>query len=642
MSIKVEGIELEIKDKASRAADGAVKLETALKNLKATVKGGLGLSSATEGLSELDKVLANLHLDKLKELTKGLEKLKGISVKGAAAPASGAAAATKSVSGESVSGTAEAIKKAEPDTSNYAKFEQTLKRVKVEAKATTSRLEKLGAAIKRVFVYRMIRAAIKEVTKAFQEGIQNAYQYSKAISGPLAKNMDALATSALFLKNGLGAAMAPIINALTPIVTRLADAVANLGNSIAGFFAMITGQSTYIKAIKYATEYADATEGAAKAQKQLLGFDELNVLTDKGGSGGSSLDYSKMFETVDTSTFKKTFEGLPKVISEKLKEAFNTIADLIQNVNWFEIPAKIAEKLKSAFDNFDFKGVFQSFGKLLGSLFVASISLPAGLLKELFLSHITKELSGLDADASIFEKAFAIAKGIVKGLLSGLGDLAGWGYENIVKPLFRGIKDGIFGTILKQLPLEVRWEVATKWAEFKHWFKDNILNIFTAQHWQDVFSSIWAGFDTVIGWIKAKWEGLKRWLKDNPIKTLFNKQDSMAIGGFGGSISFTPLAEGGYPAAGSMFVAGEAGPELVSQVGNRTGVINNDQFGSIVATAAENIINAILASGQATAEAAREGGNVYLDKTLVSRALYGSMQSEGTRKGGSAVQFVGV
>lgn len=38
------------------------------------------------------------------------------------------------------------------------------------------------------------------------------------------------------------------------------------------------------------------------------------------------------------------------------------------------------------------------------------------------------------------------------------------------------------------------------------------------------------------------------------------------------------LAEGGFPAMGQMFIAREAGPELVGQIGNKTAVANNSQI----------------------------------------------------------------
>lgn len=43
------------------------------------------------------------------------------------------------------------------------------------------------------------------------------------------------------------------------------------------------------------------------------------------------------------------------------------------------------------------------------------------------------------------------------------------------------------------------------------------------------------------------------------------------------------FAGGGFPDAGSMFVAGEAGPEFVGNIGGRTGVMNTDQMAASVA-----------------------------------------------------------
>lgn len=39
-----------------------------------------------------------------------------------------------------------------------------------------------------------------------------------------------------------------------------------------------------------------------------------------------------------------------------------------------------------------------------------------------------------------------------------------------------------------------------------------------------------------------------------------------------------PFADGGYPSSGQMFIAREAGPELVGTIGSRSAVVNNDQI----------------------------------------------------------------
>ena len=43
-------------------------------------------------------------------------------------------------------------------------------------------------------------------------------------------------------------------------------------------------------------------------------------------------------------------------------------------------------------------------------------------------------------------------------------------------------------------------------------------------------------------------------------------------------IPYPTFAQGGFPTQGQMFVAREAGPELVGTIGGRTAVANNDQI----------------------------------------------------------------
>ena len=59
---------------------------------------------------------------------------------------------------------------------------------------------------------------------------------------------------------------------------------------------------------------------------------------------------------------------------------------------------------------------------------------------------------------------------------------------------------------------------------------------------------------------------IPRWLKDTP------------IGKMASSLGFQFAADGGMFNTGEMFIAREAGPELVGKIGNKTAVANNDQI----------------------------------------------------------------
>lgn len=65
-------------------------------------------------------------------------------------------------------------------------------------------------------------------------------------------------------------------------------------------------------------------------------------------------------------------------------------------------------------------------------------------------------------------------------------------------------------------------------------------------------------------------------------------------GNYGSVSPFKLKADGGFVNTGEMFVAREAGPELVGRIGNKTAVANNQQ---IVDAVAQGVTNAIMASG---------------------------------------------
>ena len=67
------------------------------------------------------------------------------------------------------------------------------------------------------------------------------------------------------------------------------------------------------------------------------------------------------------------------------------------------------------------------------------------------------------------------------------------------------------------------------------------------------------------------------------------------------------FAQGGFPDEGQMFIAREAGPELVGRIGNRTAVANNDQ---IVDAIREGVFDAMTAAMNSQGE---KEVRVYLD-----------------------------
>ena len=208
----------------------------------------------------------------------------------------------------------------------------------------TGKLGQLFSAFKRIAMYRLLRSAIKAITDAMKEGTNNAYQYSKALGGVFAKNMDSLATSALYLKNSLGAMVMPLINAVTPAINFIIDKFVDLLNVINMVIARLSGASTWTKALKYPTTFGDEAKNASGALKELkatiLGIDEINPLNDNSnngsGSGGSSMDYSKMFEDVPLedaeNTFGKLLDPFKEAWEQKGQGVINSMKTAFENI----------------------------------------------------------------------------------------------------------------------------------------------------------------------------------------------------------------------------------------------------------------------------------------------------------------------
>ena len=140
----------------------------------------------------------------------------------------------------------------------------------------------------------------------------------------------------------------------------------------------------------------------------------------------------------------------------------------------------------------------------------------------------------------------------------------------------------------KNLANSIKEGISSKWNEFTSWFSnnglsrwwnDNVAPWFTWQKWwslaQDAINGIKNAFENLNIHIKLphfRWttQPASGWVAD--ILSALNLPTSLP------KLNVSWYAEGGLPDAGEVFVAREAGPELVGSIGNRAAVANNDQI----------------------------------------------------------------
>lgn len=205
---------------------------------------------------------------------------------------------------------------------------------------------------------RLRSMAITATTDNMGDSFEKLSKHSQRLGTNMAQLKATLATiGAQFV-----AAFEPILSFVVPALTTLSNGILSAINALSQLIASLTGQSTYVKATANVNAYKDATNGAAKAQKelnkQLQGVDELNNLTTNNKSGGGSgsggagngVDYTD--EKVPAS-----IENL----AEKIKKAW-------ENADFTEVGSILAGKLSDALDKIDWSKIQENAAKVGKSL----------------------------------------------------------------------------------------------------------------------------------------------------------------------------------------------------------------------------------------------------------------------------------
>jgi hypothetical protein len=145
----------------------------------------------------------------------------------------------------------------------------------------------------------------------------------------------------------------------------------------------------------------------------------------------------------------------------------------------------------------------------------------------------------------------------------------------------------------------------------------------TVKKWIGNMPTLSAGIKLV----KSGWTSISKWLGNLSYKLSFKlpkigvKWSSKEVLGFKISYpsSFYTYAKGGFPDIGEMFIAREAGPEMVGRIGSKTTVANNEQ---IVEAVSEGVYAAVVAAMRASGGSNGEQAvNVYLDGRQITSVV---------------------
>lgn len=494
-----------------------------------------------------------------------------------------------------------------------------------EAKKALTPLEKLVQKFKNFMQYRAMRAVWSAFVNGVKEGFKNLEDWDRAtgMTG-FADSMDRARESLLVLKNSLAVVGAPFLEFLVGILQKVAQLAMVAANAISRFFAILGGKQTY-RAVIWADTIAESEKKAGSSakkateefKKQLLAFDEINNITAQnpsgsggGGSSGGGGGYTDMFEEravgevseVESKLkaiwdwIKKCAEGLKEALTPLLKIK-DTIARVVTHTG--EFLGKLSV-LKKPLDTI-WQGVLNVVNAVAG--FTAAIIDFAGEVLILFEDTL----------------GVVIEIGDELGLWQEMADDAKWKLD-LVADVINALRVAVqqttavvefLGTTMGNL-----WEVI-KGKQSLTEFKQNTADAFQTmqtkiQEAADSFESKIGGtfnkkrainFDTQgsVKPVNDAVEAAKRALNSlNGYKphisidvtenvTRYVKEFTYKTGKF---------AEGGYPETGQMFVAREAGPELVGTIGGQTAVVNNSDIVASVSQGVAQAVASVLGGGQ--------------------------------------------
>lgn len=321
---------------------------------------------------------------------------------------------------------------------------------------------KWGFGIRSVFIL------MRKLRNAIKEGVN---EFAKADPATKAA-IDGIKNSLTGLKASFGAAFAPLLQAIAPILQKIIGWLTTAANAVQQFFAVLSGRTTYKRAIAANNDLADsytAAGGAAKdAQKQFLGFDEIDKLNEEssGGGGGGATEAAKVeWEEMELDAWTQKV----KPIIEWVKEHLDDILWVAKQIGIALLAWKLGKGLltgvSSLVDLFAKGGFLKAAGFTIA---ITGLALEIGAIEDIFKNgmngkNFAKLIAGAlltTAGAALLGKAFgnwiagacigaavAAIGLIIAGMASAWKDGINWLNASVITVGFTGLGAAIGGLV---------------------------------------------------------------------------------------------------------------------------------------------------------------------------------------------------
>ena len=388
-----------------------------------------------------------------------------------------------------------------------------------------------------------------------------------------------------------------------------------------------TGITDTLNSFIQTTDWALVGQSFGNGINTILDFFHTGINNfDWTGAGFAISEFiNNVFQTID-------FVNIGQTLSDGIKGVLDLGITALENTDW----GLVGEKVWDGLAAIDWNGIADGFFELIGAAF--------GGLSAFFGGLLSDAVSGAQKyfQKKIEECGGNVVKGIFKGIKDAVVGIAEWIKDHIFTPfmkgftaafgihspstvmaeqggyiidgLLKGVKDNIskFLNYIKEIPGKVLKAIGN--------IKNKVL-----QKGSDIVSGLKDGFNEKVSTFTSVLGTLPETIR-NAIPNLFDVGSSIIqnfANGFSsihipmphintnwnyhqvGPLGFkTPsfslqwYANGGFPEAGQLFIANEAGPEMVGKMGNRNAVANNNQIVDGIKNGVfEAVLDAFNASG---------------------------------------------
>ena len=450
----------------------------------------------------------------------------------------------------------------------------------------------------------------------------------------------------------LAAAFPKIAAAIGPVVSAIGSALSTIGGALSAIGGAISGALTAIAAalgISVGWVVAIIAAIVAAIVAVVVYWDEIKLFFTQTLPQWFTAAWEKIKELwgIVVQWFSGVGEAIGEFFStalEKVKEIWNTVAQ------WFN------ENVIVPIVDF-FSGLWESVSGFFSQLWT-DIKEVWAAVSEWFNTKVIEPI------VNFFSGLLTKVKGFFSDLWTGIksiwSSVSAWFNEKVVVPVvgwFSGMWTSVSG-FFSQLWIDIK----AVWASVARWFSKTVISPLV-DFFETAWDNIQLAFKTAFRGIRDFGIGIINGLIGS-VESMINRViDGIngLVGGFNKVVSWAadvlgenwdglvllqrvelpriPVekkANGGFVGAGQMFIAREAGPELVGNINGRTAVANNDQ---IVAAVSQGVYEAVAAAMSLNRGSGSQNINVYLDGRQITAAVEKRQSERGMQLVGNQLGY---